>query len=150
MKDLHATAEGDAGRPIEVCFDQLADVESYPRWYPAGVKRAEPLERAPDGQVTKLKTTLAISRPIQREFRLHLAVMLDRPERIELRRLPKEAGDPEEMAVVWRLHVLAPDRTRVAVDLAARLDVPRFIPVGGIVDGLAKGFLGAAVQSLNG
>ncbi len=146
MKDLKATAQGETAAPIETCFERLADVERYPSWHPNGVKLAEPLERGPDGQPTKLKAKLAIP-SLRRDFTLHMAVTLDRPRLVEMRRLPKQADDPELVVIRWLLDERGSDRTHLTVALEATLDLPGFLPVGGIGDGIARGFLDAAVAS---
>ncbi len=151
MRDLSAIAEGQTPTPIDRCFERLADVEAYPSWYPSGVRSAELLERGDDGAVTKVKATLVLAHgPIQRDFKLHLAIVLERPRLIELRRLPKEPGDPEQVTITWRLAELAAERTQLAVELAARLSLPRFLPLGGVADHIAHGFLGAAIASFAG
>lgn len=151
MRDLSATSAGEAPAPIEVVFERLSNVTDYPSWYPAGVKYAEELERGPDGEPSTVKTTLALAQGrIQRDFTLHLAVTRDRPRMIELRRLPKTADDRELVTITWQLGELGQERTRIEVALAAKLDIPRFLPLGGIADNIAGGFLNAAVASFKG
>jgi hypothetical protein len=148
VRELGATARGQAETTIDRCFERLADVERYPVWYPTGVRRAEELERGADGAATKVKATLALAHgPIQRDFTLHLGVTVDRPRLVELRRLPKEPGDQEQVTITWRLSELGSERTQLAVELAAKLDIPRFLPLGGVADHIARGFLDAAVAS---
>ena len=149
MRDLAATAQGETATPIERCFEKLAEIEAYPNWYPSGVKRAEPLERAPGGELTKVKATLALAQgPIQRDFTLHLAVTLERPRLIELRRLPKTPDDQELVVITWRLTARGAELTALEIALQAKLEIPRFLPIGGIADGLAGGFMDAALASL--
>ena len=149
MRDLGATATDEAGAAIERCFELVTDVEQYPRWYPAGVKRAEPLERATDGQLTKVIATLVLAHGrIQRDFTLHMEVTREPPRLVELRRLPKHPGDQEQVVISWRLSSQGPQRTRVEVELAAKLDLPRFLPLGGVADSIANGFLSAALDAL--
>jgi ribosome-associated toxin RatA of RatAB toxin-antitoxin module len=151
MKDLGATASGQTTASIEDCFAQLSDLESYPRWYPTGVRGSEVLERDADGKPTTVKTTLHISvGPMNRDFKVHLAVTAREPDFIDLKRLPKSSGDREEMQVTWRLSPAGDGAggTHIRVDLKARLSVPPLLPVGGVADGLAKGFLNAALDSL--
>jgi hypothetical protein len=148
MKNLSATASGIANAPIERCFEMLSDVGGYARWYPAGVKESEVLERGPDGRPSRVKTTLSLNQgPIQRDFKLHLGVREQQPNLVELIRLAKSADDREEMRVIWRL---APSGagTQITVELSARLSIPGFLPVGGVADGLARGFLDAALAAV--
>lgn len=149
MREIDATAQGETPTPIERCFERLVDIEGYPSWYPAGVKRAEQLERGPNGQLTKVAATLSLAQgPIQRDFSLEFAVTTERPRLIELRRLPHGAGGGADLVVItWRLRELAADRTELAVEFDAELDVPRFLPLGGIADSIAGGFLAAAIAS---
>jgi hypothetical protein len=149
MREITATAQGETPTPIERCFERLVDVEGYPSWYPTGVKRAEQLERAPDGQLTKVAATLALtSGPIQRDFALEFAVTTERPTLIELRRVPQGSGGGADLVLItWRLRALAAELTELAVAFDAELDVPRFLPLGGIADGIAGGFLAAAIAS---
>src|SRR5207302_8304241 len=61
--------------------------------------------------------------PIQRDFRLHMAVRLRRPELIELRLLPQEPSDSEELSLSWRLSsgVSSAAETRPEASSVARL-----------------------------
>lgn len=150
MKQLNASAAGTAGASVHECFELLSDFERYPEWLPDEVRAAQILERDPaSGRVVKIKTTLHASQgPIQRDFKLHMAVTLSRPELIELRRLPKEPSDREEMLVRWRLGNGGEEGTRLAAELKARLDIPGFLPVGGLAQSMADRFLAAALRQL--
>jgi len=145
MKDLAATATGTTPTPIEECYAVLSDFERYPAWFPDSIKAAEILEQGPDGQPTRIKTTLHVAQgPIVRDFKVHMAVTVRRPELIELRRLPKEPSDHEQILVSWRLS----DRdggTEIEAGLRASLNIPRFLPVGGLAESMARGFLDAAL-----
>jgi ribosome-associated toxin RatA of RatAB toxin-antitoxin module len=148
MKNLGATAKGETAASIEDVYALVADLEGYPRWYPSGVRATEVLEREADGTPSKVKTTLHASvGPINRDFKIHAQIERHEPDRVAMRRLPKGSSDHEEMEVVWRL---APDGagTRVEVELKARLSIPPLVPTGGIADGLARGFLNAALNEL--
>ena len=152
MREISATSQGETPTPIERCFERLVDIAGYPSWYPTGVKRAEQLEQGPDGRPTKVAATLALtSGPIQRDFSLEFGVTTERPTLIELRRLPHGSGGGADLVVIsWRLRELAADRTELTVAFDAELDVPRFLPLGGLADGIAGGFLAAAIASLSG
>jgi hypothetical protein len=149
MKDLAATATGTTPTPIEECYALLSDFERYPDWFPDGIKAAEILEQGPDGEPVKIKTTLHVAHgPIVRDFKVHMAVTGRRPELIELRRLPKEpSGDHEEILVSWRLSD-QDGGTEIEAGLRASLDIPRFLPIGGLADSMARGFLDAALAQL--
>lgn len=148
MRDLSATAQGETGTPQHRCYERLADIESYPSWYPAGVKQVVVLDRGPDGEPTTVKATLALAQgPIQRDFTVHFAVARQPWSRIELRRLPKSADDQEQIVITWQLTAPAADRTTLEIALDAKLDLPRFLPVGGTAGSIATGFMDAALAS---
>jgi hypothetical protein len=48
--------------------------------------------------------------------------------------------------VTW--HVDAPAHAQIRLDLHANLSVPRFLPLGGIGDAVADGFVNAAARAL--
>lgn len=149
MKDMSATASGRTDASVDDAFGLVADFESYPRWFPEGVKSVRVLERGPDGHPTRLQTLLHTSSgPIRRDFDMQMTATLRRLELVELRRVPNENGDPEEMTVTW--HLTDGPQTVLAVDLRARLDLPGFMPVGGLAQGMANRFLQAALRHLSG
>jgi hypothetical protein len=113
------------------------------------VKSVEVLERPDEGPPTRVRAKLHFSQgPIARDFDLVMAVTVERPTTVRLTRIPNEPGDAERFEVTWNL---APDNpTRISLALVANLDVPRFLPVGGIGDSLAQGFVTAAVNRLSG
>ena len=149
MKDLAASASGRTAASIEACYALLSDFESYPDWFPEGVRSIEVLERDPAGWPSRLRTTLHTSSgPVQRDFDMQMTVRLRPPEEVELTRAPNENGDREDMVVSWRL--TSGPQTLVAVNLRARLDLPGFLPVGGLAQGMADRFLQAALRRLNG
>jgi hypothetical protein len=149
MKDLTGTATGRTRASIETCYALLSDIGGYPGWFPDGVRAAEVLERDPaSGEATRVKTTLHTSVGPGRDFTLNMGVTRRPPDMVELRRLSHEPSDPEEMTVTWRLSQ-GPE-TLVELAMAARLDVPRFLPVGGLAQGLADQFMQAALRELGG
>ncbi len=126
----------------------FTDVDRYPSWYPDVVKQVEVLERDDQGQPTKAHTKLHVQHgPITHDFDLTMAVEVDPPGTVKLSRIPHERSDGEKFEVTWRVSGAAP--TRLAVDLAANLDVPRFLPLGGIGDSIAQGFVSAAMRELS-
>jgi ribosome-associated toxin RatA of RatAB toxin-antitoxin module len=152
MKDLAATASGTTPADPETAFALLTDLPGYPGWYPSGVRDVSILER--DDQTdaaTKVKATLHASvGPINRDFKLHLRVVTRTAELVELTRLPKEPRDREEMQVSWRLAPAGAPAggTTITIAVTARLSIPPLVPVGGVADSMAKGFLHAALQQL--
>ena len=71
-------------------------------------------------------------------------VEVDRPHTVRLTRTPHHAKDHERFEVVWRL-----EEHRISLELNANLDVPRLVPVGGIGESLAQGFVAAAIKALD-
>ncbi len=59
----------------------------------------------------------------------------------------KSEGSDQEFDVVWRLR--KDKGTRIELDLHANLDVSRFLPLGGVGDSLAEGFVAAAADALS-
>jgi hypothetical protein len=147
MKELHARAETEVSATEEQAIALLRAVDQYPTWYPEGVRAAEVIERDDEGRPAKVKATLHIaSGPLVRDFRLTLVVTSPDPGTIKLAREPHDSRDPERFEVTWRVT----DRYGVKIELAldANLSVPRLLPVGGVGESLAQGFVNAAARSL--
>ncbi len=92
---------------------------------------------------------LHVSRgPIERDFRLEMGVALAPPNRVALTRIPHDGSDAEAFAVAWEI---ADDGTgrRIRLRVDARLEIPRFLPLGPIGDELAGGFVAAAARALD-
>jgi hypothetical protein len=154
MKDLSGSASTLVSATPEACVDLLADVSGYPNWYPEVVRRVEVLERDDAGNATRARATLHVAAgPISRDLDLVLAVTHG-PEEVKLERVPNEAGDPERLqvrfSVHWTVGASGASRSQLAVALAARLDVPRLVPLGGIGDTMANGFVAAAARAVDG
>lgn len=144
MKELHGTASAQVSAPEAECFVLLADVEGYPRWYPEAVRRVEVVERGSDGLAAKAHAQLHVAYgPLTRDFNLLLAIETERPARVALTRIPHHASDSEQFDVSWKI---APGL--IAVELSASLSVPRMLPVGGIGESIASGFVTAAAHAL--
>ncbi|HWD64689.1 MAG TPA: SRPBCC family protein [Solirubrobacteraceae bacterium] len=149
MKDLAASASGRTHASVDDAYGLLSDFESYPDWFPEGVKSIQVLERYPDGHASRLQARLHTSSgPVQRDFDMEMTTTLRATELVELKRVAHEKRDREEMVVSWRLN--SGPQTLVAVDLRAKLDLPGFLPVGGLAQGMADRFLQAALRRLNG
>jgi Polyketide cyclase / dehydrase and lipid transport len=148
VKELKGSASGTTPASREACIALLADAERYPDWYPDVVKTVEVLERDASGQPSKVRTKLHVQHgPITRDFDLTMAVDVE-PQQgtVKLHRIPHEPSDAEKFEVNWAVGGGAP--TRIGLDLAANLDVPRFLPLGGIGDAIAAGFVSAATRAL--
>ncbi len=147
MKQLRGHSHASVNATPERCAEFLADVERYPAWYPAVVHRVEVLGRDGEGRPSTVRAVLAASfGRLAHEFELSLAVEIRPPEVVKLVRLPEEPTDPERFTVTWR--ITGGPQTSVAVDLEANLAVPRMLPVAGIGDQLARGFVAAAAAAL--
>lgn len=152
MKALAGSASGVAQAPIEVCFAKLADIEAYPQWYPETVKRADVIARDASGQAEQVDATLLFAQgPLKFDQSVPLQVTLAHPSMVKLTRVPDATHDKEQLRVQWGLVASGPDRTEMTVELAANLNLPPFLPgLGSIANGVAQGFVDAAVRSLNG
>jgi ribosome-associated toxin RatA of RatAB toxin-antitoxin module len=151
MIELTATASDVAPAPIERCFELLADVERYPDWYPAGVKRVEVLERDPDGRPTLVAALLSLGDgPIRKDFDMQMAVATTAPSArgVELTRVKQNAAEGERMVIAWALAEDGAAGTQLTVELQAALSLPPFLPVRAIAQSVANGFLAAAIARL--
>jgi hypothetical protein len=149
MKVLSGSASAGLDVAPEACTALLAAVDRYPSWHPDVIREAEVLERGADGVPVTARATVHVAvGPLVRDFQLVMSVALEPGRRVTLTRVPHEPTDPERFQVDWRIGRSA--QTRLSVELAARLDVPRFLPVGAIGDALAQGFVEAASRALEG
>jgi ribosome-associated toxin RatA of RatAB toxin-antitoxin module len=148
MKELHARAQTPINAGAEEAVALLRAVDEYPTWYPEAVRSAEVLERDGDGWPTKVNATLHLAAgPLVRDFRLTLVVTSPERGTIRLARQPHGAGDSERFEVTWR--VVDGSGVRIELALDANLSVPRLLPVGGVGDSLAQGFVTAAARALS-
>lgn len=149
MKELTGSASATTPASSEACVALLRAVDRYPDWYPEVVKSVEVLERDDLGHPTKARTKLHVQHgPITRDFDLTMDVLVDPPQgTVKLSRVPHEPADGEKFEVNWKVDGAA-TRT-VRLDLAANLNVPRFVPIGGVGDAMASGFVSAATRALS-
>jgi ribosome-associated toxin RatA of RatAB toxin-antitoxin module len=147
VKALQGAAAVEVAASPAECMALLQAIDRYPSWYPEVVRRVEVTERDGDGRPSKANATLhVVHGPLTRDFNLQLAVLSEPPGTVRLVRLSHGPSDQEQFDVTWR--VTESPRTRINVQLNADLSVPRFVPVGGIGDDLAQGFVGAAARAL--
>ncbi len=147
MKELTGTAYATTAASADECLSLLAAIDQYPSWTPEVVKEAEVLERDADGRPTRARTKLHVERgPLTRDFNLVMSVTVDPSGTIRLSRIPHQPGDKERFDVTWR--VQRGSSSHIRLDLAANLDVPRFVPLGGVGDSLAEGLVSAATRAL--
>jgi ribosome-associated toxin RatA of RatAB toxin-antitoxin module len=146
LRDLHGTAARTVTAPLPECFALLAAVEGYPDWYPDVVRQVDVLERDAAGQPRRARAQLHVAwGPVVKDFDLVLAVVVDPPSVVRLTRVSDQPSS-STFEVGWQLREDA--GTRIDVDLRAALDVPRFLPLGGIGVAVAGGFVDAAARRL--
>jgi hypothetical protein len=125
----------------------LAAVDRYPSWHPQVVKSVEVLEVGDQGQPTKARAKLHVERgPMTRDFDLLMDVHVDPGGMVKLSRIPHHRADRERFDVIWWVTGSGP--TQIRLDLAAMLNVPRFLPLGDVGESLAAGFVNAATRQL--
>jgi hypothetical protein len=145
VKDLRGSAETSISAPVEECLSVLASVDRYPTWYPDVIREVEVLKRGRDGLPSRARTWVHLAfGPLAGDFRFEISVTV-KSDAVILARIPDSSSDPERLEVHWRL---APGE--LGVDIVARLELPRLIPVGGAGDSVAQGFADAAKRVLDG
>jgi hypothetical protein len=147
VKHLHGAAQSTVTVPIEECLAFLQALEGYPAWYPDVVREVTILESGDDGLPTRAETKLHLSYgPVSRDLDLLLAVHVRSPGLVKLTQVPGEPSSDASFDATWRLESHA--GTRLALELDATMPVPRLVPLGGIGDEFAAGFMEAAVSEL--
>jgi hypothetical protein len=153
MKELHGSATGVTAAPLDECVRFFLAVDRYPTWHPDVVRSVDVLERDGDGQPTQARATLHVAvGPLVKDFNLILAVTFEGGRTVTLARMPHGPGDQERFGVAWHLDEgggTARERTSIRLQLDANLSVPRLVPVGGIGDSMASGFVSAATRALS-
>lgn len=143
MKDLRGSATTAVSVPPEECISVLAAVDQYPVWYPDVIREVEVLERDKHGVARRARTTVHLAfGPLANEYRFEITVDV-KPSAVIVIRVPNEPSDQERLEVRWRVKP-----RQLGVEVVARLDVPRFLPVGGAGDSVAQGFVEAARRVL--
>jgi hypothetical protein len=146
VKELQGTATRDVASSPAECLALFEAVERYPAWYPEVVRRVDVTHREGDGRASEVETDLHLAYgPVTKDFNLLMTVRIE-PPTVMLDRVRHGASDDHNFQVVWR--VAEGPQTRIELRLAASLDVPWFLPVGGIGDGIAGGFIDAAAREL--
>jgi ribosome-associated toxin RatA of RatAB toxin-antitoxin module len=146
LKELTGTATRATPAPADACFALLEAVDRYPDWYPEVIQEVDVLERSTDGQPSRVRAKLHLSwGPVVRDFDLVLGVTREPPTMVRLARI-KDRPSASTFDVTWRVRTA--DAAQIALDLLAELDVPRFLPLAGIGDAVAAGFVEAAVRRL--
>jgi hypothetical protein len=147
VKELTGSASASTSATPAEAMALLEAIDRYPTWAPDTVKEAEVLERDGDGRPTRARTKLHVERGrLTRDFNLIMSVSVDPAGTIKLSRIPHQPTDKERFDVTWRLE--RGDSSRIRLDLAANLNVPGFIPLGGVGDSMAEGLVSAATRAL--
>ena len=147
MKELTGSASATTAASPEACLSLLEALDGYPNWYPEVVKSVEVLERDAQGRPSQVQCKLHVERgAMTRDFDLTMEVMLYPPGAVRLSRIPHHGRDGEKFEVNWFVRETQP--TEIQLNLVADLDVPRFLPLGGIGNSMADGFVSAATRAL--
>jgi len=147
MKHLQGAAQAAVGVPIEDCLALLAALNAYPGWYPDVVREVKVVEHDDDGLPLRAETKLHLSYgPVSRDLDLLLAVRVHRPDLVQLTHVPRGRSSGTAFDATWRLE----DRgeTHLNLELDATMPVPRLVPLAGVGDSFAAGFMQAAVGRL--
>jgi hypothetical protein len=146
MRELTGTATDHVAVAREQCISFLAAVDRYPDWYPDMVQSVEVLDRDGDGRPTRARTKLHVmAGPVAKDFDLVMSVGVHRPDTVKLTRV-SDSGSQQRFDVTWRLR--EEGETRIELELYANINAPRFLPLGGIGDSIARGFVTAAAVEL--
>lgn len=142
MREFHGQAADVVAAPVEECLALLAAVDCYPDWCPEVVRDVEVLERDAGSQPSRVRMTMHIvRRPVERQFDLFLAVVVEPPGTMKLTRVTDHPTE-QEFNATWLLSPAG--STRISLQLAAKLRVPSYIPA----DGVADAFVTAACRAL--
>lgn len=145
MKELKGSATTAVQATPEECIAVLAAVDRYPTWYPDFIREVEVLERDAAGMPRRASTTVHLAvGPLANDYSFEVTIKVQRSAVI-LVRVPNEPSDDEHLEVHWRVKP-----RELGVKVAARLDVPRFLPVGGAGESVAQGFVEAARRVVDG
>ncbi len=147
MKHLHGAAQGAVDVPIEDCVAFLAALDAYPGWYPDVVRGVEVVEHDDDGVPVRAETKLHLAYgPVSRDLDLLLAVRVQSPDLVQLTHVPRGQSSGTAFDATWRLE--DDGETRLDLELDATMPVPRLVPLTGVGDSFAAGFMQAAVERL--
>jgi hypothetical protein len=148
MKELTGSASAATAASPDEAVALLEAIDRYPDWTPEVVTEAEVLERDGAGHPTRARAKLHVERgPLTRDFDLLFDVNVDPGGTVALTRVPKQGSDNERFDVTWRVSG-GGQSTQIALELLANLDVPRFIPLGGVGDLMAGDLVSAAKRAL--
>lgn len=143
MKELRGTATAAVPASTAQCLALVGAVDGYPAWYPDVVRTVDVRERHAGGLPSRVRTELHLSvGPLTKDFNLLMAVTVEPPATVKL----VKVGGDARFQVIWRIH--DGEHTRLALEIDANLEAPRFLPLGGVGDSVAQGFISAASAEL--
>ncbi len=143
MKELRGTATTVVPASPAQCLALVEAVDGYPAWYPDVVRTVDVVERDARGLPSRVQTVLHLSAgPLTKDFDLLMAVTVEPPATVKL----VKVGGSAKFQVIWRIH--DGENTSLALEIDANLDAPRFLPLGGLGDSVAHGFVSAASAEL--
>jgi hypothetical protein len=147
MKELTGNASATTAASPAQSLALLEAIDGYPRWAGDVVREAEVLERDGAGHPSRARAKLHVERgPLTRDFNLLFDVKVDPGGTVALTRVPHEPSDRERFDVTWKVE--SAQGTRIELRLAANLDVPRLVPLGGVGDSMAADLVNAATRAL--
>jgi hypothetical protein len=148
VRELQALAAVTVDAAPAECLALLADVEAYPGWCPDTVPRAETIERDGAGRPVRARVTLRLRLgPLAGSFEELMSVQVDPRGEVRLERVAHDPADRERLEVVWQIEDGPP--TRLSVELAAALELPRLVPLGGVAESVAQDLVAAANRALS-
>jgi hypothetical protein len=147
VKELTGNASATTAASPAESLALVEAIDAYPSWAGDIVKEAAVLERDGAGHPTRARAKLHVERgPLTRDFNLLFDVKVDAGGTVALSRVPHQGSDKERFDVTWK--VGGGQSTRIELQLAANLDVPRLVPLGGVGDSMAADLLSAATRAL--
>ncbi len=150
MKHLHGEARAAVEAPIEECLRLLSALEDYPSWYPEVVRAVAILESGEDGLPLRAETKLHLSYgPVSRDLDLLLAVRVQPPHLVQLTHVSQGPSSGASFDATWRLENRAGTGVQLELELDANMPVPALVPLGGVGDAFASGFMQAAIARLD-
>lgn len=151
VKRIDGQASRHVNAPAERCFELLAAVDGYSDWTGGLVRDVEVLECGADDRPTKARATIHVATSaFTRDLRFTVAVRAQATSAVTLHGLPDESPDFDELEISWRLSPAGSGATRIEVAFHAVTGVvPRFLPLPGVGDVIARALLDPAVQALS-
>ena len=147
MKHLHGNAQATVAVGIDECLGFLAALDAYPSWYPDVVREVEVVKTGKGGLPARAETKLHLSwGPVSRDLELLLAVRVERPGLVQSSHVSRGPSSGASFDATWRLEDRA--GTELELELDATMPVPGLVPLGGVGDAFAEGFMEAAVRGL--